>query len=60
MTFHHLQAAPVLLYGSAMAVPSLNQFRRLRALLNPLRVRWLSLAVVLLGLGLGLLWGLGR
>lgn len=42
MTFHHLQAAPVLLYGSAMAVPSLNQFRRLRALLNRLRVRWLS------------------
>ena len=27
---------------------------------NRLRVRWLSLAVVLLGLGLGLLWGLGR
>lgn len=24
------------------------------------RVRWLTLAVVLLGLGLGLLWGLGR
>lgn len=27
---------------------------------NRMRVRWLSLAVVLLGLGLGLLWGLGR
>ena len=27
---------------------------------NRVRVRWLSLAVVLLGLGLGLLWGLGR
>jgi len=27
---------------------------------NRVRVRWLTLAVVLLGLGLGLLWGLGR
>lgn len=27
---------------------------------NRLRVRWLSLAVALLALGLGLLWGLGR
>ena len=27
---------------------------------NRVRVRWLTLAVALLGLGLGLLWGLGR
>ncbi len=27
---------------------------------NRVRVRWLTLAVVLLGLGLGLLWGLGH
>ena len=27
---------------------------------NRVRVRWLTLAVVLLGLGLGLMWGLGR
>jgi hypothetical protein len=27
---------------------------------NRVRVRWLTLAVLLLGLGLGLLWGLGR
>jgi hypothetical protein len=27
---------------------------------NRVRVRWLTLAVALLGLGLGLLWGMGR
>jgi hypothetical protein len=27
---------------------------------NRVRVRWLTLAVALLGLGLGLLWALGR